>query len=173
MVVANFTPVSARDIAWACPSRDSTANFSTPTPRCYGGSDFGNGGGVMAEPVPWMGRPYSLPLRLPPLGVLYFKPAAKLNSTPAQRKQRRSSYARSATPGPAALPWQSTNRSRTCNPRAAAQRRIRASIDATSASDSGGRRLHALLDGAGLRRGARLGGRIQPRTRPCRRPTPM
>jgi hypothetical protein len=28
---------------------------------------------VKAEAVPWMGRPYSLSLRLPPLAALYFK----------------------------------------------------------------------------------------------------
>jgi len=28
----------------------------------------------MAEPVPWLGHPYSLKLILPPLAVVYFKP---------------------------------------------------------------------------------------------------
>jgi 1,4-alpha-glucan branching enzyme len=41
----------------------------------YAGSNFGNGGGVMVEPVPWMGMPHSVLLRLPPLGALYFKRA--------------------------------------------------------------------------------------------------
>jgi 1,4-alpha-glucan branching enzyme len=36
----------------------------------YGGSNMGNGGGVMAEPVPWHGRPFSIALTLPPLGGL-------------------------------------------------------------------------------------------------------
>jgi 1,4-alpha-glucan branching enzyme len=33
----------------------------------------GNLGGVVTEPVPWMGRPNSLVLRVPPLGVAFFK----------------------------------------------------------------------------------------------------
>jgi 1,4-alpha-glucan branching enzyme len=41
----------------------------------YAGSNFGNGGGVMAEPVPWMGMPHSVLLRVPPLAALYFKRA--------------------------------------------------------------------------------------------------
>ena len=28
---------------------------------------------MTSEPVPWMGQPHSLVLRLPPLGVVYFK----------------------------------------------------------------------------------------------------
>jgi 1,4-alpha-glucan branching enzyme len=34
----------------------------------YGGSNLGNAGGVMAEPVPWHGRGHSIVLTLPPLG---------------------------------------------------------------------------------------------------------
>ncbi|MBA3034542.1 MAG: 1,4-alpha-glucan branching protein GlgB [Gammaproteobacteria bacterium] len=42
---------------------------------CYGGSGKGNGGGVNAEAYAQHGRPCSLPLRLPPLGVLFLEPA--------------------------------------------------------------------------------------------------
>ena len=37
------------------------------------GSNAGNLGGVEAEAIPWGVYPYSLKLRLPPLGALYFK----------------------------------------------------------------------------------------------------
>jgi 1,4-alpha-glucan branching enzyme len=42
----------------------------------YGGSNVGNQGGVEAEPVSWMGRPYSIPIALPPLAgiVLVHEP---------------------------------------------------------------------------------------------------
>jgi len=33
----------------------------------YGGSNMGNGAGLMAEELPWMGYPYSLVIVLPPL----------------------------------------------------------------------------------------------------------
>jgi 1,4-alpha-glucan branching enzyme len=39
----------------------------------YGGGDVGNGGGVHSEPQPWMGKPHSITLRLPPLGAIYLK----------------------------------------------------------------------------------------------------
>ena len=40
----------------------------------YGGSDVGNGGDVVAEPVPWHGQQASAALTLPPLGVLWLAP---------------------------------------------------------------------------------------------------
>jgi hypothetical protein len=43
------------------------------TPGFSAGSNYGDADGLMAEPVPWMSMEYSLPLRLPPLGALYFK----------------------------------------------------------------------------------------------------
>jgi len=41
----------------------------------YGGSDVGNLGSVMAEDVPWHGRPASAAIRIPPLGALWLRPA--------------------------------------------------------------------------------------------------
>jgi 1,4-alpha-glucan branching enzyme len=38
--------------------------------RHYCGSDLGNGGNIVAENVPWMGRPASLLLTLPPLAAV-------------------------------------------------------------------------------------------------------
>ena len=40
----------------------------------YGGSNLGNGSGMMAESLPWDGRPYSVPITLPPLSVVLLKP---------------------------------------------------------------------------------------------------
>jgi 1,4-alpha-glucan branching enzyme len=39
----------------------------------YGGSNVGNLGGVHANPVSWMGRPYSIELTLPPLAAVFLK----------------------------------------------------------------------------------------------------
>ena len=41
--------------------------------QTYGGSNFGNFGGVNAEPIAWQGKSHSLSLRLPPLGVVGLK----------------------------------------------------------------------------------------------------
>jgi 1,4-alpha-glucan branching enzyme len=43
--------------------------------EAYGGSGVGNMGTVHAEDVPWHGRPYSVALRVPPLGALWLRPA--------------------------------------------------------------------------------------------------
>nr|WP_157127121.1 1,4-alpha-glucan branching protein GlgB [Cnuibacter physcomitrellae] len=40
----------------------------------FGGSGVGNFGSVVAEPVPWQGRPFSAELTLPPLAALYLRP---------------------------------------------------------------------------------------------------
>jgi hypothetical protein len=32
----------------------------------YGGSNLGNGGGILSEPFPWHGQPHSVVLTLPP-----------------------------------------------------------------------------------------------------------
>ena len=41
----------------------------------YGGSDVGNYGGVVAEPVPWGGQPFSAEFTLPPLGGVWLVPS--------------------------------------------------------------------------------------------------
>jgi 1,4-alpha-glucan branching enzyme len=41
----------------------------------YGGSGVGNLGSVVAEEIPWHGRPFSVSLRVPPLGALWLRPA--------------------------------------------------------------------------------------------------
>jgi 1,4-alpha-glucan branching enzyme len=40
----------------------------------YGGSNVGNLGGVLAEPVPWHGLPASAEISVPPLGALWLTP---------------------------------------------------------------------------------------------------
>ena len=39
----------------------------------WGGSNVGNGGGVIADQVPYNGLPYSISITLPPLGVLWLE----------------------------------------------------------------------------------------------------
>ncbi len=42
----------------------------------YGGSGVTNPGTILAEAIPWNGRPYSVELRVPPLGALWLRPDA-------------------------------------------------------------------------------------------------
>jgi len=73
VVVANFTPVARENYRVGVPEPGYYRELFNSDAHFYAGSNYGNGGGVMAEPVPWMGMEYSLPLRLPPLAALYFK----------------------------------------------------------------------------------------------------
>jgi len=73
IVVANFTPVAREKYRVGVPDPGWYRELFNSDAEFYGGSNYGNAGGVMAEPVPWMGMNYSLPLRLPPLATLYFK----------------------------------------------------------------------------------------------------
>jgi 1,4-alpha-glucan branching enzyme len=73
VVAANFTPVARQNYRVGVPEPGYYRELFNSDAQYYAGGNFGNGGGVMAEPVPWMGMNYSLPLRLPPLAALYFK----------------------------------------------------------------------------------------------------
>jgi 1,4-alpha-glucan branching enzyme len=73
VVAANYTPVLRQNFRVGVPELGWYREvFNTDAER-YGGSNAGNLGGVNAEAVPWNNHPYSLNLRLPPLGVVYFK----------------------------------------------------------------------------------------------------
>lgn len=69
-VVLNFTPVPRYNYRIGVPQAGRYRELLNSDSAGYGGSNVGNLGGVDAEPVPWMGRPYSLNLTLPPLGGL-------------------------------------------------------------------------------------------------------
>jgi 1,4-alpha-glucan branching enzyme len=74
-VVCNFTPVPRHDYRVGVPAGgwwEEVLNSDAPD---YGGSGLGNLGGVHADAIPVHGRPFSLNLTLPPLGVLYFRHA--------------------------------------------------------------------------------------------------
>jgi 1,4-alpha-glucan branching enzyme len=73
VVVANFTPVMRETYRVGVPDSGFYREIINSDAALYGGSNVGNEGGVQAEPLPWMDRPYSLPLRIPPLGVLFLK----------------------------------------------------------------------------------------------------
>jgi 1,4-alpha-glucan branching enzyme len=73
LAVCNFTPVAREDYRVAVPEPGYYREILNSDSAVYGGSNVGNLGGVLAEPVPWNGRPNSLKLRLPPLAAVYFK----------------------------------------------------------------------------------------------------
>ncbi len=73
VAVCNFTPVARENYRLGVPRPGFYREILNSDSRYYDGTDIGNAGGVQAEPIPWNDRPYSIKLRLPPLGVAYFK----------------------------------------------------------------------------------------------------
>ena len=71
VVVCNFTPVVRRDYRVGVPAGGAWRERLNSDAASYGGGGLGNGGSVAAEEEPAHGRPFSLRLTLPPLGVLF------------------------------------------------------------------------------------------------------
>jgi 1,4-alpha-glucan branching enzyme len=74
LVVCNFTPVVRENYRVGVPRGGFWRECLNSDAPGYGGSGQGNFGGVEASPLSAHGREHSLNLRLPPLGVLMFKP---------------------------------------------------------------------------------------------------
>ena len=73
LVVCNLTPVTRSVYTVGVPRGGYWREVMNSDAEVYGGSNYGNAGGVEAAPVPAQGRDHSLSLKLPPLGVLFFK----------------------------------------------------------------------------------------------------
>jgi 1,4-alpha-glucan branching enzyme len=76
LVVANFTPVPREGYRLGVPSGGSWREVANSDATDYGGSGVGNLGAVDAEEVASHGRPWSLPLMLPPLGIVMLEAPA-------------------------------------------------------------------------------------------------
>ena len=74
VVVVNFTPVPRQNYRVGVPHQGGYLEVLNSDSSYYGGSNIGNGVGVMqAEELPWMNRPYSLALTLPPLAAVVLR----------------------------------------------------------------------------------------------------
>jgi 1,4-alpha-glucan branching enzyme len=74
VVCCNFTPVVRELYPVGVPQPGWYQEVLNSDSEHYGGSNVGNGlGGVMAEPTPAQGRPYSLRTTLPPLATIILK----------------------------------------------------------------------------------------------------
>ncbi len=74
LCVCNFTPVVRRGYRVGVPRPGHYVELVNTDSGFYGGSDVGNAGGVLAEPIPWHGQPYSVQLTLPALAALWLRP---------------------------------------------------------------------------------------------------
>jgi 1,4-alpha-glucan branching enzyme len=77
LFVCNFTPVPRHNYRVGVPVDCHWREMLNSDAPLYGGSGQGNIGGVMTTPLPIHGRPYSLSLTLPPLGVVVFQPEVR------------------------------------------------------------------------------------------------
>jgi 1,4-alpha-glucan branching enzyme len=74
LVVANLTPVPRSGYGIGVPNGGWWAELANSDAVDHGGSGWGNLGGVAAVEPGTHGRPFSLPLTLPPLGVVFLAP---------------------------------------------------------------------------------------------------
>jgi 1,4-alpha-glucan branching enzyme len=74
VVACNFTPVPRVGYRLGVPERCWYEEIFNSDSCFYAGSNMGNGPGMMAEPIPSHGRPFSIQMTYPPLGVCVFKP---------------------------------------------------------------------------------------------------
>ena len=73
IVVCNFTPVPRYNYRIGAAEEGIWRECLNSDSRDYGGSNQGNLGNVETSPVPAHGRPFSLNLVLPPLGIVFFE----------------------------------------------------------------------------------------------------
>jgi len=74
LFACNFTPVVRKNYRVGVPRGGHWQEILNSDAPLYGGSGQGNFGGLSAVPLPIHGRPYSLNMTLPPLGIVVFQP---------------------------------------------------------------------------------------------------
>jgi 1,4-alpha-glucan branching enzyme len=83
MIACNFTPVPRYQYRIGLPSGGFWDEILNSDGRVYGGSGLGNFGGLEAEEIPHHGRPFSVSVTLPPLGIVIFRGKIPKNPEPA------------------------------------------------------------------------------------------
>jgi 1,4-alpha-glucan branching enzyme len=84
LAVLSFTPVSHDNYRIGVPTAGFWREVLNSDAEEYGGSGRGNRGGVSSEPILAHGRPHSLSLTLPPLGMIFLQREA----VPEERDDR-------------------------------------------------------------------------------------
>jgi 1,4-alpha-glucan branching enzyme len=69
----NFTPVPRELYGIGVPDDGFYREVFNTDSELFGGSNMGNGGGVVSTPTPRHGRPHSIAITLPPLAVVAFR----------------------------------------------------------------------------------------------------
>jgi 1,4-alpha-glucan branching enzyme len=76
MVACNFTPVPRQNYRIGVPYHGNWREALNSDAELYGGSGYGNMGGLETVPIPSHNQPCSLTLTLPPLAILFFRSEA-------------------------------------------------------------------------------------------------
>ena len=75
VTIVNFTPVPRHGYRIGVPAPGGYREILNSDSALYAGSNLGNGDSVLvADEIPWMGRPHSLALTLPPLAGIILRP---------------------------------------------------------------------------------------------------
>ncbi len=74
VVALNFTPVPRENYRIGVPRAGDYVEAFNSDSAYYGGSNLGNGGVVRADDEPWMDRPCSMLITLPPLAAVILRP---------------------------------------------------------------------------------------------------
>jgi len=72
--IANLSPTVHYGYRLGLPRSSRWREAVNTDSSYYGGSDVGNLGGVVPEPIPWHDQPFSAELTLPPLAALWLVP---------------------------------------------------------------------------------------------------
>jgi 1,4-alpha-glucan branching enzyme len=73
IVVCNFTPVLRENYRIGVPVKKNYKEIFNSDDKKYWGSDQKNKGLIKAENISWQGKPQSISLNLPPLGIVVLK----------------------------------------------------------------------------------------------------
>jgi 1,4-alpha-glucan branching enzyme len=73
VVVCNFTPVPRTPYTIGVPEPGYYREILNSDSSLFGGSNMGNAGGVMSQPIPSHGRPHNIRITVPPLAVVVFE----------------------------------------------------------------------------------------------------
>lgn len=73
IVTCNMTPVPRTGYQFGVPRAGFYEEILNSDAAIYGGSGVGNLGGVSAQNIPWQGRPHSIVVNLPPLGINIYR----------------------------------------------------------------------------------------------------
>ncbi len=80
LFVCNLTPVPHHEYRVGTPIAGPYAELLNSDSALYGGSNIGNLGGLVSDPVPMHGRPQSLSLTLPPLATIVLSPRSSTDA---------------------------------------------------------------------------------------------